>query len=56
MRVLGRGKAVEEPGIDLGIQLWQLFQHIADDQRQAYPALVEDEGLEAVMHCHVVRQ
>ncbi|MNF87221.1 hypothetical protein D3C84_696800 [compost metagenome] len=56
LRVLRRGETVEEPGVDGGVELRQLFEDITDHQGQAYPALLEDKALEAFMYRHVLRQ
>jgi hypothetical protein len=34
-----RGETVEKPGVDLRIELRQLLQRIADQQRQGHPAI-----------------
>ena len=47
VRILRRGKTVEEPGIDARVQLRQSLQNVADQQRQAYPAVSENQPLEA---------
>ncbi|MCY1423709.1 hypothetical protein D9M71_394310 [compost metagenome] len=54
--VLGGGEAVEEPHIDLRIELRQLFQHIAYQQGQGDPATGEGELLKARVHRHVLLQ
>ncbi|MNF54103.1 hypothetical protein D3C84_355220 [compost metagenome] len=41
VRVFRRGETVEEPGVNPGIELRQLFQCIADQQRQRDPAVVQ---------------
>ncbi len=56
VRVLGGGEAVEEPHIDLRIELRQLFQHIAYQQGQGDPAIGEGELLKARVHRHVLLQ
>ncbi len=52
--VFRRGETVEEPGIDLGIQLRQLLQHIADQQGQGDPSVIQQQALEARVDRHVL--
>ena len=47
--VLGRGEAVQEPGIAPGIQFGQALQHIADQQGQGDAPVAQDQPLEAWM-------
>jgi hypothetical protein len=54
--VFRRGEAVEEPGVDLRIELRQLLQGIADQQRQGHPAAGEAELLKARVDRHVLLQ
>ncbi len=56
LRILRRGKAVEEPGIDLRIQARQAFEHVADQQGQHNAAASEDETLIARIQPHVLLQ
>ncbi|VVO28723.1 hypothetical protein PS720_04812 [Pseudomonas fluorescens] len=54
--VLGRGKPVEKPGVDLGVQLGQLFKGVADQQCQRHAAVSQHQPLEALMNGDVLRQ
>ena len=47
VRIPGRGKAIQKPGIDAGIQLRQGIEYIANQQGQGYPAVRQVEMLPA---------
>ncbi|MNH95389.1 hypothetical protein D3C73_480300 [compost metagenome] len=52
--VFRRGETVEEPGVDSGIELRQLLQCIADQQRQGDAAVVQRQALKTLMDGHVL--
>ena len=54
--VFRRGEPVEKPCIDLGVQLRQLFQRIADQQGQGHAAIVQYQALETLVDGNVLRQ
>ncbi|EXF44465.1 hypothetical protein BAY1663_03148 [Pseudomonas sp. BAY1663] len=56
VRVLRRGEAVEEPGIDGRIEARQGVQHVADQQRQHHPAVGEKQALKARVQRDVLLQ
>ncbi|MCY1291140.1 hypothetical protein D9M70_403170 [compost metagenome] len=47
LRILRRVEAVEEPGVDPGVEVRQALQGIADQQGQGHPAAVQLQALEA---------
>ena len=51
-----RSEAVEEPRIDLGIELRQLLKGIADQQCQCDATIGQCDALEALMNGHVMLQ
>ncbi len=54
--VSGRCETVQEPGVDLPVQLRQLLQGIADQQGQRHSSIGEDQALETLMDRHVLRK
>ncbi len=56
LRVLRRGEAIEEPGVDLCVELRQAVEHVTDHQRQHHAAAVEQQALETRMNRPVLRQ
>ena len=51
--VFRRGKTVEKPCINFGVELRQLFKCIADQQRERDPAIGQGQGLKARMDCKI---
>ncbi len=56
VRVLRRGEAIEEPGVDPRVELRQALQGIAQQQGQADPSARERQALEARVHGKVLAQ
>ncbi len=52
--VFRRGETVEEPSVDLSIQLRQLLQSIADQQRQGHPPVRQGHALEPLVNRDVL--
>ena len=50
VRVFRGGEAVQKPRVDLRIELWQLLQRIADQQRERDLAIGQTEGLKPRMN------
>ncbi len=56
LRVLRRGEAVEEPGVDACVELRQGLEHVAHQQGQHHAAAGEDQALEAGVDRHILLQ